>query len=67
LHKNFRYFSPQELHGILKEMSCEYKKIRIDSKRQIRIVAIEKGKIEQYLPADPFEVDFSEYVEEEHF
>jgi hypothetical protein len=64
LQKGFRYFSPRELHGILKEWGCQYKVLKTESGKTVRVAYFNKTVME--IPdEDPsvFIPDFSEYQE----
>jgi len=67
VQKQFKYFSPGELHGILREFHCIYKKINTESRRQIRVAGFHRKDLnfEDTTGVGKFEPDFSEYSKED--
>lgn len=62
--KQLKYFGPQELHGILREMHCVTKKIRTESGKQIRICAFSDTQLEATFEEEVFTPNFDQYKEE---
>ena len=63
--KQFKYFTPSELHGILRELNCTHKTIRTESKHQIRVMCFAQQQLENYEHKEVFVPDFK--IEEENF
>lgn len=61
----FRYFGPQDIHGILREWKCDSMTIRTESKKQVRVRVFPKSQLESYLEEDSSELDFSKYNDEQ--
>lgn len=64
IHKQFKYFKVQELHAILREFKCFSKQIRLENKKQIRVMAIKKSDMDDYYIKEIFNPDFSESKDE---
>ena len=65
--KQFRYYTPQEVHGILKEMKCTYKKINTESRKQLRVALLARKNLEYTADPEVFNPDFSKYTETDDF
>lgn len=65
--KQFRYYTPQEVHGILKEMKCTYKKVNTESRKQLRVAVLSRKNLEYTADPEVFNPDFSKYTESEDF
>lgn len=65
VQKNFKYFSPQELHGILTELKCKRKKLTTESRKQIRVTAFDQKDLEVYDEKGMFTPDFTQYAKED--
>lgn len=63
--KGFRHFSPGELHGILRELNCTFKKITTESRKQVRIACFAQKDLDVYESKEMFTPDFSKYSEED--
>ena len=69
VQKQFRYFSPGELHGILREMKCVNKTVKTENRKQIRVSALSRKDLDVLDSAEEqelFKVDFGEYSEVEY-
>jgi hypothetical protein len=67
VQKQFRYFGPQELHGILREWEAAYKQMRLDNGRQVRVAILSVKYFESTEEKEIFSPDFSKYTEKEDF
>jgi hypothetical protein len=66
--KQFKFYGPQEIHGVLKELKCDYKKISTESRKQVRVTSLSKKCLEESEQSpDVFHPDFSKYSQEEDF
>lgn len=65
IQKQFRYFNPQDLHGILRELNCGYKKINTETRKQIRVATFSQKDLEVYENKNLFMPDFSKFSEED--
>lgn len=61
--KQFRYVSPQEVHGILREMGCGYRTIRTEKRQQVRIAFLRESSLNS-LKEGSFQDPSFEVVEE---
>lgn len=65
LKKFNRYYQPTEIHGILRELKCEDRRIRVkEGKSQLRVGVFRLEDLNLELELKTFEPDFSNYVEE---
>ena len=64
IQKQFKYFSPTELHAVLREFGCEQRKINTESRKQLRVLAIHKEKISNYVDDKEFTPDFDKYSDD---
>lgn len=64
VQKNFKFFQPQEIHGILRGMGCSSKTVKSETRQQIRVMCIVKDTINVTDDKDLFKPDFSEYTDE---
>lgn len=64
VNKSFRYFTPQELHGILREMECISRKITI-GKKQVRVSALPIKSIQLATEYEEYKPSFDQYREAE--
>ncbi len=71
--KNFRFFIPTEIHGILQDLNCYSIRIRTKSQKQFRVYAIKVKDVPIYSAIDDeqvkdneniFKPDFTKYDEE---
>jgi len=66
IQKQFKYFTPQELHGILRELKCVDKKAWLkDKKTQIRVKVMQRSMIDTLEYTETFKADFSAYSEQQ--
>lgn len=64
--KQFKYFAPGEIHGILRELNCDYKKIRLEDNKQLRVACFYQSDIKNYYEdKNILQPDFSKYTEED--
>lgn len=65
--KGFRYFTPGELHGILKDIKAKPTRIRTESGKQLRVYQISKSAVEDITMIDDIltEVEFDKGEKEE--
>ena len=63
--KQFKYYTPGEIHGILRELNCEYKRLRINDSKQTRVASFEQKDVEQYDEKEVLHPDFTKYTEED--
>jgi len=68
-YKSFKLFTSGEIHGMLRDIGVTNKIIRADGGQQIRVVELSSRKInEDYLASkEEYEIDYSQYEEEEQF
>lgn len=67
VQKKFRYFNPQEVHGILRELKCGKRKLTTESRKQIRVATFSQDDLEVYDGKGMFTPDFTQFTEEEDF
>ena len=58
--KNFRFFGPQELHGILRGMNCEYRRIRTESGNRLRVGVLSTDVLSSLPTIDTFAPSFDD-------
>jgi hypothetical protein len=62
VQKGFRYFNPRELHGILKEWGCQYKVLKTESGKTVRVAFFHQDELKVSLEdKEIFVPDFSKY------
>lgn len=62
--KQFRYFTPGELHGFLKEFKCYYKQVRMNDKITARVAIVSQNDIDNYTEAELFTPNFEEFKDD---
>jgi hypothetical protein len=65
VQKQFRHFTPSELHGIIRELGGESITVRTESKKQIRCCAITKKALGEGMSDNPVLENFEEYLDKE--
>ena len=63
-------YTPSEIHGLIRDLGVRSMIIRTETKQQLRVTAIPKRNVQAVdtgIDDKAFEVDFSEYEEEEQF
>lgn len=64
VQKQFKYFTPQELHGQLREFKCFQKRIRTEKGKQLRVTVISRKNLNEVdFDDEEFLVDFTDYAE----
>lgn len=61
IQKGFKYFSPTEIHGLLREFKCEYGRVTTESRKMVRVVYIFKEHLNVQDDYEVFTPDFSDY------
>ena len=67
VQKQFRYFTPPELHGVLKDLKCVFKSLRTESRKQVRVASMSKKSLDMFEAEEAFTPDFTKYSEEGDF
>jgi len=65
VQKQFKYFNPSELHGILKDLGCSSRKLTTESRKQLRVTTMGKKNLDLYEAKELFSPDFSKFSEED--
>jgi hypothetical protein len=67
LAKNFRQFTSGEIHGVLRDMGCRTIRIRTESDKQLRVIAIDRPSVDEQISVKdvPYVADFEKELEEE--
>jgi hypothetical protein len=69
--KNFRYYQPGEIHGFLKDLGVEFKRVRTESGKQFRVNTLPYSVVEKLRPDDieenTFEADLDTADTEQDF
>ena len=68
INKNFRYFGPVEIHGILKDMKVNTERVRTESGKQLRVLSLssvhisDEVKLENNIDFEPnFDIEEGEF------
>jgi hypothetical protein len=67
--KQFRYYSPQEFHGLYRQIGCVPKRIRL-KEEQMRVWSLAKEDLDKLGKISPYtdmNMDFSKFAEDEKF
>jgi hypothetical protein len=59
LQKQFRYFKPNQLHAMMKDMKFEARHIRTESRKQVRVMVAFKDNLQHVPQPELFQPDFS--------
>lgn len=66
--KQFKHFAPSEVHGILKEMKCTYRKANTETRgKQLRVCVIHEDELACVDTTEAFHPDFTKTEEKEDF
>ena len=67
VQKNFKFYNPSQMHGLLKDIGAVSKRIKTESKKQIRVYALSEENFNREATSNDigdFEPDFSKYDED---